>query len=166
MTQTFRRLDHDEQKPEVQDHCSLVPSTLSVREAHSVTIGLYTTGKACVYWSSPQCTTSLQRVYFVILASYEILANMAPTSHQCSWKPPMGSSLATSSLWYNLILSLGAGIAQTDYRAWRPGFDPQAVKDLYHPYSVQTSSWAHAASYPMRTGGSFPRAWSWPLTSI
>jgi hypothetical protein len=40
---------------------------------------------------------------------------------------------------------------------------------LYH--RVQTGSWAHPASYPMGTRGSFLRgkasgAWSWPLTSI
>jgi hypothetical protein len=38
-------------------------------------------------------------------------------------------------------------------------------------HRVQNGSWAHPASYPMGTGGSFPGskaagAWSWPLTSI
>jgi len=38
-------------------------------------------------------------------------------------------------------------------------------------HRVQTGSGAHSASYPIDTGGSFPRskpagAWSWPFTSV
>jgi hypothetical protein len=53
----------------------------------------------------------------------------------------------------------------------RPGFDSRQEKKIFSLHSVQTDSGAHAASYPMDTGGSFPGgkaagAWSWPLTSI
>jgi hypothetical protein len=36
------------------------------------------------------------------------------------------------------------------------GLIPNRARNLSLLYSVQTGSWAHSASYPMGTGGSFP----------
>jgi hypothetical protein len=56
-------------------------------------------------------------------------------------------------------------------QAWLPEFSFQQGKDFSLLHSVQTGSGAHAASYPVGTGGSFPRgkeagAWRWSVTSV
>jgi hypothetical protein len=57
-----------------------------------------------------------------------------------------------------------------DDRGSRVHFPAEAGNFSLH-HRVQNGSGAHPASYPMRTGGSFPGgeaagAWSWPLTSM
>jgi hypothetical protein len=49
-------------------------------------------------------------------------------------------------------------------------FESRAGQEFSPLHIIQTSSGVHPSSYPMGTGGSFPRgkatrAWSWPLTS-
>jgi hypothetical protein len=73
-------------------------------------------------------------------------------------------------------INFGAGIAQPVWRlatGWTTEgseFESQYGQEFPLLHVVQTGSWAHPASYPMDTEGSFPRgkaagSWSWSLTS-
>jgi hypothetical protein len=50
----------------------------------------------------------------------------------------------------------------SDYRMDGQGSIPVEAKGFSCSLCVQTSSKAHPASYPMGTGGSFPRDTAWP----
>jgi hypothetical protein len=74
-------------------------------------------------------------------------------SKPCPLHKPSNKSHFNHEYHYLLILILSVGIA-TSY-----GFDDSGIGVPWHfslLHSVQTSSGAHPASYPMGTGGSFP----------
>jgi hypothetical protein len=53
----------------------------------------------------------------------------------------------------------------TDWTAGGSKFESLQGKEFSLHHVFQTGSGAHPTSYQVDTGGSFPGAWSWPLTS-
>jgi hypothetical protein len=105
------------------------------------------------------CGTQVLLTIIIIIIVTELLSSNSSARKVtgqrgfCSWKKQEYLFLCIHELWgsRDSVVGIATGYGLDD---WGRSSSPGRVKNFLH---VQTGSGAHPASYPMGTGGSFPR---------